>query len=95
MAIRKCAARVSSQLLISYEGNQYSADAMALGKTVTVRAYADRMVIVHNDTLVGGHVRHFGRDKVVYDPWRYLAVLERKPGALRNGASNDGICQKR
>jgi hypothetical protein len=24
--------------------------------------------------------------KVIYDPWHYLAVLEKKPGALRNGA---------
>jgi transposase len=79
-------ARVSSQLLISYDRNRYSVDAMAVGKTVAVRAYADRMVIVHNDTLVGVHLRHFGRDKVIYDPWHYLAVLERKPGALRNGA---------
>ena len=27
-----------------------------------------------------------GRDKAIYNPWHYLAVLERKPGALRNGA---------
>jgi hypothetical protein len=35
---------------------------------------------------VAEHPRHFGRDKVIYDPWHYLRVLERKPGALRNGA---------
>lgn len=79
-------ARVSSQLLITYDKNRYSVDALAVGKTVAVRAYANRMVIVHNDKLVGAHLRHFGKDKVVYDPWHYLAVLERKPGALRNGA---------
>jgi len=28
----------------------------------------------------------FGRDKVSYNPWHYLSALERKPGALRNGA---------
>ena len=33
-----------------------------------------------------GHTRHLGRDKVIYDPWHYLSVLEQKPGALRNGA---------
>ena len=31
-------------------------------------------------------MRHFGRDKVIYDPWHYVPLLERKPGALRNGA---------
>jgi hypothetical protein len=39
-----------------------------------------------NSVTVGVHKRYFGRDKIIYDPWHYLAVLERKPGALRNGA---------
>jgi hypothetical protein len=32
------------------------------------------------------HPRHFRRDQIVYDPWHYLPVLIKKPGALRNGA---------
>ena len=28
----------------------------------------------------------FGRGQTVYDPWHYVPVLARKPGALRNGA---------
>ena len=39
-----------------------------------------------NGTTVAVHCRHLGRDKVIYDPWHYLSVLEQKPGALRNGA---------
>jgi transposase len=79
-------ARVSSQLLVSFDRNRYSVNATAAGKSVEVRAYADRIVVVMNGTTVGIHRRHLGRDKVVYDPWHYLAVLEQKPGALRNGA---------
>ena len=79
-------ARVSSQLLVSFDRNRYSVNAMAVGKTVEVRAYANRIIVVMNGTTVGAHKRHLGRDKVIYDPWHYLAVLERKPGALRNGA---------
>ena len=30
--------------------------------------------------------RPFGRGETVYDPWHYVPVLMRKPGALRNGA---------
>lgn len=78
--------RVSSQLLVSFDRNRYSVNAMAVGKTVEVRAYANRIIIMMNGTTVGAHKRHLGRDKVIYDPWHYLAVLERKPGALRNGA---------
>ena len=36
--------------------------------------------------MVGEHPRNFGRDQTVYDPWHYVPVLARKPGALRNGA---------
>lgn len=32
------------------------------------------------------HERQFGRDKTVYNPWHYLNILSRKPGALRDGA---------
>ena len=32
------------------------------------------------------HPRCFGREQTVYDPWHYIPVLARKPGALRNGA---------
>jgi hypothetical protein len=28
----------------------------------------------------------FGRGQTIYDPWHYVPVLARKPGALRNGA---------
>ena len=32
------------------------------------------------------HRRSFGRGETIYDPWHYVPVLARKPGALRNGA---------
>jgi transposase len=78
--------RVSPQLLISFDRNRYSVNAMAVRKTVSVRAYASHVIMVLNGTVVGIHQRQLGRDKVIYDPWHYLAVLEQKPGALRNGA---------
>jgi hypothetical protein len=36
--------------------------------------------------VVADHPRHFRRDQIIYDPWHYLPVLVKKPGALRNGA---------
>jgi len=79
-------ARVVSTSLVSYDRNRYSVNASAVGKTVMVRAYADRLVIVHEGEVIGAHRRQFGRDKVIYDAWHYLDVLKHKPGALRNGA---------
>ena len=78
--------RVSSTCLIRYDRNHYSVDSKLAGKTATIRASAERIKVVSNGTLVADHPRQFGRDNVVYDPWHYLSVLERKPGALRNGA---------
>ncbi|WLE00395.1 hypothetical protein PX860_26195 (plasmid) [Agrobacterium leguminum] len=51
-----------------------------------VRAYADRIVIRQNGVEIGQHERHFGRGETIYNPWHYVPVLARKPGALRNGA---------
>ena len=53
-------------------------------------AYADRIVIKQDGVIVGEHARRFGRDQTAYDPWHYVAVLARKPGALRNGAPFKG-----
>jgi hypothetical protein len=51
-----------------------------------VQAYADRIVIRQDGVSVGEHARCFGRGRSIYDPWHYVPVLARKPGALRNGA---------
>ncbi len=78
--------RVSSTALIHYDRNRYSVDARLASKTVSVRAYADRMVMVADGTIVGSHLRSFDRDRTFFDPWHYVAALDKKPGALRNGA---------
>ena len=36
--------------------------------------------------VIAAHPRAFGRDQLICDPWHYLPVLEKKPGALHNGA---------
>ena len=36
--------------------------------------------------LIAAHPRVFERDQLVCDPWHYLPVLDKKPGALRNDA---------
>src|SRR5208337_1929769 len=45
-----------------------------------------RVVIRQDGRIVAEHRRSYGRGETVYDPWHYVAVLARKPGALRNGA---------
>src|SRR6478672_655921 len=60
--------------------------ASAVGRPVEVHAYADRIVIHQDGRIVAEHPRSFGRGETTYDPWHYVPVLARKPGALRNGA---------
>ena len=82
--------RVSSTSLVRYDRNQYSVDSRAAGKTATLRATASRVVILHEGKKVADHPRRFGRGRTVYDPWHYMGILERKPGALRDGAPFKG-----
>jgi transposase len=77
---------VSKTCLVRFDNNKYSVMAKAVGRPVEVHAYADRIVIRQDGEVVGEHRRAFGRNQTVYDPWHYVPVLARKPGALRNGA---------
>ena len=79
-------ASVSKTCLVRFDNNKYSVAASAVGRPVEVQAYADRIVIRQDGRIVGEHRRSFGRGDTVYDPWHYVPVLARKPGALRNGA---------
>jgi transposase len=79
-------ASVSKTCLVRFDNNKYSVAASAVGRPVEVHAYADRIVIRQDGRIVAEHPRSFGRGETVYDPWHYVPVLARKPGALRNGA---------
>jgi hypothetical protein len=79
-------ASVSKTLLVRFAYNKYSVAARALGRPVEVNAYADRVVIRQGDDIVAEHGRRYGREQTAYDPWHYVSVLAKKPGALRNGA---------
>ena len=79
-------ASVSKTCLVRFDNNRYSVSASAVGRPVDIHAYADRIVVRQDGRIVAEHRRAFGRGHTVYDPWHYVPVLARKPGALRNGA---------
>ena len=79
-------ASVSKTCLVRYDNNRYSVAASAVGRPVEIRAYAERIELRQDGRIVGEHCRCFGRDQTIFDPWHYVPVLARKPGALRNGA---------
>ena len=86
------AKRVSPTCLIHLERNRYSVPASFANRPVSVRVYPERVVIAAEGQIVAEHMRVFARSHdrnagaTVYDWRHYLAVIQRKPGALRNGA---------
>lgn len=79
--------KVSGTCLIHFDRNRYSVDCHYAYQAVSLRIYASKIIVLSLDgKMIAEHERCFGRDKVTYDPWHYVPLLERKPGALRNGA---------
>lgn len=83
--------RVSPTCLVTFERNRYSVPASFANRPVSLHVYPDRLVFVAEGQTVCTHARIIERShrkpgRVVYDWRHYLAVIQRKPGALRNGA---------
>lgn len=82
--------RVSPTCLINFERNRYSVPASFANHRVSLRIYPERLVIVAEGQFVCEHQRFIDRShkppRIIYDWRHYLAVIQRKPGALRNGA---------
>jgi len=83
--------RVSPTCLITFERNRYSVPASFANRPVSLHIYPGRLVIVAEGHVVCEHQRIIERShrhpgRVIYDWRHYLAVVQRKPGALRNGA---------
>jgi transposase len=76
---------VSPYSCIQFATNQYSVDCQYVGKAVQVRVYAKEIVVMSSQQTIGRHPRCFDRYQRIYNPWHYVALLERKPGGLRNG----------
>src|SRR3990167_1069965 len=79
-------ARVSSTCLINVQRNHYSVPCELACKMVSVRLYPQQVIAVFGDAVVACHERLTERGYVRYDWQHYIALIERKPGALRNGA---------
>jgi transposase len=77
--------RASSQCLVRFDGNNYSIPCDYAGKLVSIRIFAERVVLAVDGKTVAEHVRSFEKGRYILDPLHYLPLLERKPGALRNG----------
>jgi hypothetical protein len=64
----------------------YSVPCEYVGLAVQIKSYAWEVIILREGKVIGQHARCFKRHQKIYNPWHYIPALERKPGALRNGA---------
>jgi len=83
--------RVTPTCLVHFERNRYSVPASFANRPVSVRVYPERIVVAAEGNILCEHRRiiertHHVPGRTVYDWRHYLAVIQRKPGALRNGA---------
>src|SRR5450830_90398 len=78
--------KVSSTCLVIEDRNRYSAPCELVGQMVSIRIYPERIDLAAHDAVVASHSRSFERNQTRYDWQHYIPLIQRKPGALRNGA---------
>ena len=79
-------AKVSNTCLVTVDRNRYSVPCEWAGHSVSTRLYPTRVCVVADNEVVASHERATDRDNTRYDWQHYIALVQRKPGALRNGA---------
>ena len=79
-------AKVSSTCLVAVARNRYSVPCELAGQRVSTRLYPSRVDVASDAAIVASHPRVADRGHICYDWQHYIALVQRKPGALRNGA---------
>ncbi len=78
--------KATSTCLVQYDSNHYSVPSAYAKQLLSLRAYARKICIYAQQTLVAEHIRCFAKHEYIFEPWHYVPLLKHKPGALRDGA---------
>ena len=81
-ACRKQPTQANSLSLVRFDDNDYSVPVAYAHHDILIKGYVDRVVLCHHHQVVAKHQRSWGKEGIFFDPRHYLALLERKPGAL-------------
>ena len=79
---RVVAATASSLSLVRFDRNDYSVPTQFAHRAVTVVATIDEVRLVVEDRLVARHKRCWKKQRSLFNPVHYLALLQRKPGGF-------------
>jgi transposase len=71
----------TAQFRVAFDGNRYSVPAEYAGHRVSLRAYADSLVFLHEGKIIARHLRSYQRGQDVSDPEHEKELLrERRRG---------------
>jgi hypothetical protein len=73
---------INSLSLGRFDGNDYSVPTALAYQTLTATGTIDRVRFQQRGAVVAEHSRCWSKGQVTFEPLHYLALLERKPGAL-------------
>ena len=73
---------IDKYLTARVKRNRYSVPSGHRGKTVELELGLRDVRIIYKNEIIATHRREFARDRWIINPWHYLDVLQRKPGAF-------------
>jgi transposase len=74
--------QVDKYQTVRFDRNSYSVPRRWAFRQVSVKGYVERVEVVGDGATVATHLRCYQRGQKILDPLHFLAVLQRKPGAL-------------
>lgn len=81
-ACRKVSTTANSLALVRFDRNDYSVPVAWAHHPIVVKGYCQQVELYAQGRRVAEHARIWESERVSFDPVHYLALLERKPGAL-------------
>jgi hypothetical protein len=83
-------ASANSLSLVRFDRNDYSVPTACAHHEVTVLGGIDQVRIMVGTEVVATHPRSWSKEQISFEPRHYLALLERKPGALDHARPLEG-----
>jgi hypothetical protein len=81
-ACRQASTTANSLSLVRFDRNDYSVPVRWAHHPIVVKGYWPEVVLFAQGAAVARHARIWAEEQVRFEPLHYLALLERKPGAL-------------
>jgi transposase len=74
--------QVNRYAMVTYDRCRYSVPTPLVGRTLTLKAYVDRIVVVDGERVVADHRRSYSRGEEVLQVAHYLDLLRQRPSTV-------------